>query len=181
MKPLKVFAAVLSLTLVSALSLFAQTRQVSGTVLDAQQQPVVGAAVMTSGLTGTITDSDGSFALNVPAGDVTLEVNCMGYEIQNVLVPAGTSTVRIILQEDSMLLEETVVVGYGTQKKVNLTGAITSVESRELENRSAHSLSIMLQGAVPGLNITTSSGSPGSTGSLNIRGYTSINGAAPLV
>ena len=180
MKPLKVFAAVLSLTLVSALSLFAQTRQVSGTVLDAQQQPVVGAAVMTSGLTGTITDSDGSFALNVPAGDVTLEVNCMGYEIQNVLVPAGTSTVRIILQEDSMLLEETVVVGYGTQKKVNLTGAITSVESRELENRSAHSLSIMLQGAVPGLNITTSSGSPGSTGSLNIRGYTSINGAAPL-
>ena len=80
-----------------------------------------------------------------------------------------------------MSLEETVVIGYGTQKKVNLTGAITAVDSKELENRSSHSLSNMLQGSVPGLNITTSAGNPGSTGSLNIRGFTSINGASPLV
>ena len=181
MKLNKAFAAILALFLAGSVSLSAQTRQVSGTVLDSQQQPVIGAAVMTSATNGTMTGADGGFTLNVPAGDVTLEVNCMGYEIQKVLVPAGTSRVQVILKEDSMLLDETIVVGYGTQKKVNLTGAITSVESKELENRSAHSLSTMLQGSVPGLNITTSSGNPGSTGSLNIRGYTSINGASPLV
>ena len=81
----------------------------------------------------------------------------------------------------SKLLQETVVVGYGTQKKVNLTGAITTVASDELESRTAHNLTNMLQGSVPGLNISTSQGQPGSTGSLNIRGVTSINDADPLV
>ena len=89
--------------------------------------------------------------------------------------------VTIILKEDSMMIDETVVVGYGTQKKVNLTGAITTVASKELENRTSHSLTNMLQGSVPGLNITTSSGTPGASGSINIRGVTSINDAEPIV
>ena len=79
------------------------------------------------------------------------------------------------------MIDETVVVGYGTQKKVNLTGAITTVASKELENRTSHSLTNMLQGSVPGLNITTSSGTPGASGSINIRGVTSINDAEPIV
>jgi len=89
--------------------------------------------------------------------------------------------VTITIEEDSMALEETVVVGYGTQKRVNLTGAITTVDTKELENRTAHSLTNMLQGSVPGLNISTSAGNPGATGSLNIRGVTSINSADPIV
>jgi len=181
MRTIKAFAASLSLLLMVALSASAQNRQLSGTVLDASQQPVVGAAVMTSGTNGTMTDANGGFSLSVPAGDVVLEVNCLGYEIQKVSVPASKDNVTIVLKEDSMLLNETVVVGYGTQKKVNLTGAITTVSSADLKDRTTHNLTDMLQGSVPGLNISTSSGNPGSVGSLNIRGITSINGASPLV
>ena len=80
-----------------------------------------------------------------------------------------------------MNLEGTVVVGYGVQKKINLTGAISSVTSETLENRVAPTLTHMLQGSVPGLNVTTSSGRPGNTASINIRGINSINGGSPLV
>lgn len=181
MNHLKALATVLVLSMMTAFGLSAQTRQVSGKILDTQQQPVIGAAVMTSGTNGAITDADGGFSLTVPSGDVTLEINCLGYEIQKVFVPAAQSVVNVVLKEDSMQLDETVVVGYGTQKKVNLTGAITSVDSKELKDRTTHNLTDMLQGSVPGLNVSTSSGNPGSVGSLNIRGITSINGASPLV
>ncbi|MGN1233922.1 MAG: SusC/RagA family TonB-linked outer membrane protein [Candidatus Cryptobacteroides sp.] len=175
-------AATLLLALSTLLGANAQDRLVSGTVLDTQQQPVIGASVMVAGTRqGTVTDPDGTFSLKIPEGDVTLEVACLGYTTVNTKVSAGTSRITVTLEEDNMLLEETVVVGYGTQKKVNLTGAITSIDSKSLENRVSHSVSTMLQGSVPGLNISTSSGNPGSTGSLNVRGYTSINGADPLV
>ena len=174
-------AATLLLALSTLLGANAQDRLVSGTVLDTQQQPVIGASVMVAGTRqGTVTDPDGTFSLKIPEGDVTLEVACLGYTTVNTKVSAGTSRITVTLEEDNMLLEETVVVGYGTQKKVNLTGAITSIDSKALENRASHSVSTMLQGSVPGLNISTSSGNPGSTGSLNVRGYTSINGADPL-
>ena len=182
MRFIKTIAATLLLALSGLVSANAQNRAVSGKVLDAQQQPVIGASVVIAGTRqGTVTDPDGTFSMKVPAGDATLEVACMGYLTVKTTVPAGTSTIVVTLEEDNMLLEETVVVGYGTQKKVNLTGAITSVDSKSLENRTAHNVSTMLQGSVPGLNISTSSGNPGSTGTINVRGYTSINGADPLV
>lgn len=184
MKFLKTIAVSALLMVLGIISLNAQSRVVSGTVLDDKQQPVIGATVMVAGgnsTQGTVTDADGSFSMSVAEADVVLEVACLGYISKQVTVNSKTSKVQIIIEEDSMLLEETVVVGYGTQKKVNLTGAITQIDSKALENRSAHSVSTMLQGAVPGLNISTSSGNPGSTGSLNIRGYTSINDAEPLV
>ena len=182
MKLLKVFALALSLAILGTGSLFAQNRTVTGKVLDSNQQPLVGVGVIISGTTkGVTTDLDGTFSISVPAGNVTLDLSSLGYISKSISVPATQSSVTAILEDDTMTLNETVVIGYGTQKKVNLTGAITSVDSKELENRSAHSLSTMLQGSVPGLNVTTSSGNPGSTGSLNIRGYTSINGASPLV
>ncbi|EJW90208.1 protein containing TonB-dependent receptor, plug domain protein, partial [gut metagenome] len=83
----------------------------------------------------------------------------------------------------NVMLDETIVVGYGTQKKVNLTGAISVVDDKQLQDRTSHNLVTMLQGSVPGLNITTSSGNPGSTGKMNIRGFTSINNstADPIV
>ncbi len=182
MRYLKHIAAILVLALGTCVSLLAQTREVSGRVLDTGGQPLVGAAVLLSGTTtGDVTDLDGAFSLKVPAGDVTLEVSCLGYALQTVMVPAAQGRVTVTLEEDKMLLDETVVIGYGTQKKVNLTGAITVVESKELEDRTAHNLNNMLQGSVPGLNITTSAGNPGAAGSLNIRGITSINSADPLV
>ena len=175
----------LTIALVLALAGFtaaAQNRTVTGKVLDVQGSPILGVAVILDGTTnGTMTLDDGSFDLKVPAGDAALTFSALGYAEKKVTVPGTQSTVNVTLEEDNMLLQETVVVGYGTQKKVNLTGAVTAVDGKSIENRTAHSLSTMLQGSVPGLNITTSTGNPGSTGSLNIRGVTSINDADPLV
>ena len=183
MRLIKSIAVSLLLAFGGLVSLYAQSRQVSGTVLDEQQLPIIGAAVMLTGggNVGAVTDVDGNFVLSVPSGDVTLDVTCLGYESKTVAVSKSQSTITIVLKEDSMMIEETVVVGYGTQKKVNLTGAITTVDSKELQDRTSHSLTNMLQGSVPGLNITTSSGTPGSSGSINIRGVTSINDAEPIV
>ncbi len=151
-------------------------------MLDPGGEPLIGAAVLLSGTTsGDVTDINGAFSLKVPAGPVTLEISCLGYNGATVTVPAAQSQISVVLEEDKMVLDETVVIGYGTQKKVNLTGAVAVVESKELEDRTAHNLNNMLQGAVAGLNITTSAGNPGSSGSLNIRGITSINSADPLV
>ena len=171
-----------SVMLLAGLGLFAQNRTVQGTVFDSAQQPLPGVGVVLQGTTnGTVTGTDGTYSLKVPSGQAVLTFSSLGYQTQTVTVPASQSQVNVTLEDDAMTLEETVVVGYGVQKKVNLTGAITQVESKALENRSAHNLTTMLQGSVPGLNISTSSGNPGSTGSLNIRGYTSINGGDPLV
>jgi TonB-linked SusC/RagA family outer membrane protein len=182
MRYLKFITAALVLALGLSGSLQAQTREVSGRVLDTGGEPLIGAAVLLSGTTsGDVTDMEGAFRLRVPDGPVTLEISCLGYVGKTVPVPASQAQVTIRLEEDKMVLDETVVIGYGTQKKVNLTGAITVVESKELEDRTAHNLNNMLQGSVPGLNITTSAGNPGAAGSLNIRGITSINSADPLV
>ena len=176
---------VLSLLLVlggGLTALSAQNREVSGKVLDANQQPLVGVAVLVDGTTkGVTTSENGSFKIQVPSGETVLHVTCLGYLPQKVTVPSSRNSITIYLQEDAIMLDETVVIGYGTQKKVNLTGAVATVGSKELENRVAHSLGNMLQGSVAGLNITTSSGKPGSTPSINIRGVNSINSADPLV
>ena len=182
MRQIKRIAVSLVLALGALWSLNAQNRVVTGVVQDTGGAPVVGAVVMVPGTNNAaVTGADGAFSIRVDDRQVAFEVSCLGYVTTQVNVPASQSRVNVVLQEDNMMLEETVVVGYGVQKKVNLTGAVTAVESSQLENRTAHNLSTMLQGSVPGLNITTSSGNPGSTGSLNIRGYTSINGGDPLV
>lgn len=172
----------LAFALGAALSLHAQTREVTGTVLDAQGQPVAGAAVMVPGTTtGAMTGPDGSFVIRLKPDQATLEVSCLSYVTQTLNLSGSQSVLTVTLEDDAMLLNETVVVGYGVQKKVNLTGAIATVDSKSLENRTAHSLTNMLQGSVPGLNITTSAGYPGTSGSINIRGVTSINSASPIV
>ena len=180
MQLLKSFAVSLALLLVSFGAL-AQSRELSGVVLDATDFPLVGVAVIVEGTTnGAMTAEDGSFKLNVE-GQVVLNVSSLGYVTKSVTVPASQDKLTIYLQEDTMLLDETVVVGYGTQKKVNLTGAVTAVDDKALADRVSPNLSSMLQGAVPGLSISTSSGNPGSTGTLQIRGTGSINGGNPLV
>ncbi len=156
------------------------SKTVKGVVMD-NFGPVPGANVLVKGTTnGVITDMDGNFTLsNVPENAV-LQVSFIGYVTQEIKV-AGKNTFEITLSEDAKALEEVVVVGYGTQKKVNLTGAIGQIDSKVLESRPITSSASALQGTIPNLQITNTSGEPGQSASLNVRGTTSINGGSPLV
>lgn len=155
---------------------------INGRVLDADGLPVIGAAIFVEGSSnGTTSDVDGQFSLTVPSGGTSLVASCLGYDDKKVALAANQSNVTIYLAESSTLLSETVVVGYGSQKKINLTGAITTVSSKDLQDRTALDVAHMLQGAVPGLNVTSASGRPGQSAALNIRGLNSINGGSPLV
>lgn len=166
----------------SSMVLSAQNRSISGKVFDTNEEPLIGVTVTIENTTiGAITDIDGVFTLQVPEGKVVLNVSYVGFVPQKVTVASGQSNVTVRLSEDVVLLNEVVVVGYGKQKKVNLTGAVASVGGEELENRVTKSLSSMLQGTVAGLNVTTSSGVPGSSASINVRGITSIHESEPLV
>lgn len=166
----------------SSMVLSAQNRSISGKVFDTNEEPLIGVTVTIENTTiGAITDIDGAFTLQVPEGKVVLNVSYVGFVPQKVTVASGQSNVTVRLSEDAVLLNEVVVVGYGKQKKVNLTGAVASVGGEELENRVTKSLSSMLQGTVAGLNVTTSSGVPGSSASINVRGITSIHESELLV
>ena len=137
MRLLKSFAVSLAFMLVGFNAL-AQNRELAGVVLDATDFPLVGVAVVIDGTTnGVMTAEDGTFKLTVPGGEVVLSVSSLGYTTKTVTVPAGQDNITIRLEEDTMLLEETVVVGYGTQKKVNLTGAVTSVDDKALAQQHA--------------------------------------------
>ena len=156
---------------------YAQKLTVSGTVRD-NVGPVVGAVVQAKGA-NAVTDMDGKFTISVAANDM-LEVSCLGYVSQQVPVD-GRSHITVVLEEDSFVIEDAVAVGYGTIKKTNLTGAVSVIKSESLQDRSALDVGHMLQGTVPGLNVTSGSGRPGQAATLNIRGWNSINGGSPLV
>ena len=180
LKSIKIFA-ILVLAGLSANFAFAQTRSISGTVVDSQNVPVIGASVMVVGdsRTGTITDLDGRFSLNVPAGS-SISVSFIGYETQVVAV-GNQSVFNIVLAEDSEFLEETVVIGYGVQKKSDLTGAVASVKDSDLANRSTVSAVQALQGKAAGVQILNTSGAPGSDSSIQIRGFSSNSKTTPLM
>lgn len=157
-----------------------QEIEVRGKVVDEQNQPLIGVTVTQKGAgKGTTTNADGLYRLNV-SSDARLTFTFVGFHTVEEKVN-GRSVIDVVLREDNQLLGEVVVIGYGTQKKVNLTGAVSTISSNDLEDRLSHSVANMLQGAVPGLNVTTSKGKPGSSGALNIRGVNSINSADPLV
>jgi TonB-linked SusC/RagA family outer membrane protein len=158
-----------------------QTRKITGTVRDGNNDPVIGANVVEKGTTnGSITDINGQFSLDVKPGAVIL-VSYIGYLSKEISVKEQTK-LDILLIEDTKALDEVVIVGYGSQKKINLTGAVSSVKMDEvLGNRPVVSAANALIGAIPGLQITTSSGRPGGDMSFNIRGVNSINEAKPLV
>ncbi len=184
MKVFKAYFLLLFVLLMSNITVaLGQNRVLSGKVMDNLKEPLIGVSIQVAGTTmGTITSDDGTFQVNVPVGKVTtLHMSYVGYLTQKIEVKPGENNIIVYMQEDAIMLEEAVVVGYGTQKKVNLTGAITTVGSEKLENRVSHSLTNMLQGSVPGLNVTTSSGVPGSSAAINVRGVTSINSSDPLV
>ncbi|EKA80581.1 TonB-dependent receptor [Bacteroides fragilis] len=158
-----------------------QMKKIMGKVTGITGEPLIGANVLAIGSKqATITNLNGEFTLEVPA-DGKLQVTYIGYLPQEVSTNGKTQIV-IQLKEDSQLMDEVVVVGFGTQKKVNLTGAVTAVNVQEtLGDRPIANITAALQGVVPGLKIEGATGTPGDNLSYNIRGTTSINGGGPLV
>ena len=150
------------------------TRQITGTVVDAAGVPVIGANVMVKGTTnGTITDIDGKFMLEV-AKDAILQVSYIGYTNQEI--PVGNQSIlKIALKEDTQALDEVVVIGYGTMKKRDLTGSVGSVKSEEMMQRPSTSISQSISGRIAGVNVSSNSGRPGGNQTIRIRGYSSIN------
>ncbi|MBP5658746.1 MAG: TonB-dependent receptor [Paludibacteraceae bacterium] len=161
------------------------TRQVSGTVIDkATNEPIIGASVIIKGTTqGTITDYEGQFVLDASTGQY-IEISYLGYEPYDLRVNANADNYRVALTESTSQLDEVVVVGYGAQKKVNLTGAVSVVDQKEIVGRPTPNMAVALQGVDPALNVTMSAGGPGASYNFNIRGSASINNASttkPLV
>ena len=160
---------------------------ITGSVYENSGEPLPGASIVVrdgNQQYGTISGMDGKFVLEIPGGareGLQLTASFIGFLDRKITLSPSQDNIKIFLSEDAVALLETVVVGYGTQKKVNLTGAIATVSSKSLESRSATTLTHMLQGSVPGLNVTTSSGRPGNAASVNIRGVNSINGGNPLI
>lgn len=154
---------------------------ISGAVLDNEGRPLPGANILEKGTTnGTQTDFDGNFTLAIDDENAVLVISYLGFATKEVSLNGQTS-ISVTLEEDAAGLEEVVVVGYGTQKKINLTGAVSVTSAEALEDRPITSLGQGLQGLLPNLNINFSDGAAGSAASFNIRGFTSTNGGGPLV
>lgn len=160
---------------------FAQAFKANGIVKDSKGDPIIGASITEKGTkVGTVTDMNGNFTINVQQG-ASLQISCIGFISQEI---KASKSMNIILKDDLKSLNEVVVVGYGTQKKVNLTGAVTSVNSEELQNRPVTQTSQALAGLASGVTVSLSSGRPGNDGaSIKIRGMGTFSGAGsdPLV
>ena len=156
----------------------AQNRAISGQVIDAGKQPVIGAAVLIPGTnTGATTDLDGKFSIQVAPG-TQLEVSCIGYATLRVSAAEG---MIITLQEDNEMLEETVVIGYGTQKKKLLTGSTINITGDDIQKQNTTNAVGALYSSVPGVNIVQSSGVPGASYNITIRGLGTNGNSSPLI
>lgn len=164
---------------------FAQEREVTGQVVDKAGMPIPGVSVYVKDTTiGTITDFDGEFSLNIPGDNAILVFSYVGYEKKEIMVDDQTR-LQVNLANDMESLEEVVVVGYGVQKRANLTGAVSTVDTEILEARPITSVADGLQGTTPGLTITSPSGQIGATPSIRLRGSVGTlgtgGGAQPLI
>jgi len=158
-------------------SIYAQ-KTISGTVADGNE-PIPGVNVLIEGTqNGTVTDYDGKYSIKASTGDMLI-FSFVGYKTQ-VITVNNQNVYNIILEVDQNLLDEVVVVGYGTQKKSDLTGAVTVVDMSEIDKRQVSTIDQALQGQVAGVNVTVNSGSPGGSVMINIRGIGSVNGSEPL-
>lgn len=157
---------------------FAQSVQLKGTVLDASGEPIIGASVLEKGTSnGIISDLDGRFMLTVNPQN-SLIVSYVGYKPQTVAIN-GRHEIKVVLQEDAQMLEETVVIGYGTMKKSDMTGAISSVDVEDLTKRATTNPAEALQGKVAGVNILKDGGNAGSTVRVKIRGVKTFGDNEP--
>ena len=172
----KIILILLSLLTAGSL-LYAQGVKLSGQVKDANGLPVPGAYVFVTGTqNGSVADIDGNFTLNLgskPGAGATLTVSCLGYSDQ--VLEIGSRTVfEIVLQDDSQMIEETVVIGYSTIKKKDLTGALSTVGGEDISQRRTATISQALQGAIPGVTVTRSNSAPGAEATIRVRGITSM-------
>ena len=167
--------------LLPVMALAQGSRQVKGTVVDEGGLPLPGVSVLVSGTSnGTVTDIDGAYTLSVPDGK-SLEFSCVGFASQ-ILQVGEQKVINVTLKEDSIALEETIVIGYGTQRKVDLTGSVEQVGSEVFNSRPNSNVTQMLEGAIPNLNIAITDGKPIRTADFNVRGTTSIGqGGSALI
>ena len=150
--------------------------KVQGTVSDAKG-PLPGVSVKVKGSSvGTVTDVNGKYSLNTPDGNGTLVFSFVGYDTREIAI-ANKSQLDVTLVENQKSLNEVVVVGYGTQKRVDLTGSVGSVSAKQLQERPAINVEQELSGKIAGVNVSTNSGGPGGATKIRIRGYSSINAA----
>ena len=173
---LPLFAALLG-----GLNASAQNKPISGRVVDSAGQPVMDAYVTVVGniRVSTITSLDGTYAFTVPTG-ATVSVECMGYVTKTFIVTSDRSIYDVTLEDDLQLLEETVVIGYGSQKKADLTGSVVALALEDLRNLSTTDAAGALQGKAPGVH-AINNGAPGSGSDIRVRGYSSNGGdLAPL-
>jgi len=153
---------------------------VSGQVFDETNQPLMGVGVIQQGTSnGVATDLDGNYSITAPVGS-TLQFSSIGYKDVSYTVPAGGGTFNVQLEPDTEMLEETVVVGYGIQRKSDLTGSISSVKTEDMQNRSIVSVDQALAGKTAGVTVFSSSAKPGEVGDIRIRGISSNGSSAPL-
>lgn len=173
----------LILAIYLAPQLMAQGLTIRGTVVDTKDEPIVGASVVVkkNPKQGAMTDAKGAFTLSGVQRDAILRVSYLGYEAREVAV-AGQMQIKITLKEEAQQLSDVVVVGYGTQKKVNLSGSVTALDLKQVQARPIQNLSNGLQGLVPGLTVTATNGAPGlDGGKLRIRGTGTLNNANPYI
>lgn len=159
-----------------------QQRRITGTITDETNEPLTGVTVIVKGTAnGTISDLDGNYSIEVPDNKTVLEFSYIGFNSQTITV-GNQNTINVVLKEDTKVLDEVVVVGYGTQKKANLTGAVTAIEGATIASKSTADAMSALQGEMPGVTILRSGGQPGAESSgIRIRGFSSINNAEALV
>ncbi|WP_280745213.1 MULTISPECIES: TonB-dependent receptor [unclassified Parabacteroides] len=152
-----------------------QDKRITGVIVDESNLPIIGANVIVKGTSlGTITDIDGKFSLEVPVNAI-LQVSYIGYTSKEVAV-GNQSTLRIILEEDSKTIDEVVIIGYGSVKKSNLTGAVSSIKTTELQQTPITSIDQGLAGRASGVQVTQTSGMPGAVASIRVRGSSSLQG-----
>lgn len=171
------------MTLFLSCHVMAQQTTVTGTITDGTDgSPLIGANVLVKGTgTGSIADVNGKFSVSVPTGKDVLVISCIGYKQQEITLKAGQKVVNVVMKEDSELLDEVVVIGYGTMKKSDLSGASVSVGEDAIKGSIITNLDQSLQGRAAGVTAVTTSGAPGSSSSIRVRGQATINaGAEPL-
>lgn len=154
---------------------------IKGKVVDSDGKPIIGATLISTSGVGTITDDKGLFALTLKQPE-TVEISCVGYTTITQMITESNANLKITMQEDEMAVEDVVVIGYGTKRKKDLTGAVAVFDTKTIEESGASSLAQMLQGQVSGLSVLTGTGAPGSQARMEVRGVTSLTGStSPLI
>lgn len=178
---LRGWAAFSLFLLLNSFALFAQNVTVRGTVADASADPIIGATIVVKGnaAKGTATDVDGKYTLANVLPDAILEVSYVGMKSQEIAVN-GRTTINIVMKDDSELLDEVVVVGYGTMKKKDLTGAVANIKAKDMNTQSNANIAQALQGKIAGIDIVSQGGAPGGNTRIMVRGIGTLNNSSPL-